>query len=63
MKTRIVGICGGSGSGKTTVVRKIGETFPDFVCIPQDNYYKSAYNIRAPLKTWYFCHSQGGKIL
>lgn len=45
MKTRIVGICGGSGSGKTTVVRKIGESFPDFVCIPQDNYYRSAFNI------------------
>jgi uridine kinase len=43
--TRIIGISGGSGSGKTTVVRKIGELFPDFICIPQDNYYKSAENI------------------
>ena len=45
MGTRIIGISGGSGSGKTTVVRKIGELFPDFICIPQDNYYKSAVNI------------------
>ena len=45
MHTRIIGISGGSGSGKTTVVRKIGELFPDFICIPQDNYYKSAANI------------------
>ncbi len=45
MRSRIIGICGGSGSGKTTVVRKIGELFPDFICIPQDNYYKSAENI------------------
>ena len=45
MGTRIIGISGGSGSGKTTVVRKIGELFPDFICIPQDNYYKSAINI------------------
>lgn len=39
---RLVGITGGSGSGKTTIVRKISEIVPDFVFIPQDNYYKSA---------------------
>lgn len=39
---RLVGITGGSGSGKTTIVRKISEIIPDFVFIPQDNYYKSA---------------------
>ncbi|MEA1911248.1 MAG: uridine kinase [Spirochaetota bacterium] len=39
---RIIGITGGSGSGKTTIVRKIAETIPDFLFIPQDNYYKSA---------------------
>ena len=39
---RVIGICGGSGSGKTTIVRKISELVSDFVFIPQDNYYKSA---------------------
>jgi uridine kinase len=39
---RIIGITGGSGSGKTTIVRKISEIIPDFLFIPQDNYYKSA---------------------
>jgi uridine kinase len=39
---KIIGITGGSGSGKSTIARKIGEIVPDFVFIPQDNYYKSA---------------------
>lgn len=38
----IIGISGGSGSGKTTIVRQIAEVVPDFVCIAQDSYYKSA---------------------
>lgn len=37
----IIGICGGSGSGKTTIVKKIGEIVEGFAVIPQDNYYKS----------------------
>jgi uridine kinase len=40
--TKVIGICGGSGSGKTTIVRKISELVTEFVFIPQDNYYKSA---------------------
>ena len=39
---RIIGITGGSGSGKTTIVRKISEIVGDFTFVPQDNYYRSA---------------------
>lgn len=39
---KIIGITGGSGSGKSTIVRKISEVCPDFVFIPQDSYYRSA---------------------
>ncbi|MDA3957949.1 uridine kinase, partial [Oceanispirochaeta sp.] len=39
---KLIGISGGSGSGKTTIVRKISESIQDFVFIPQDNYYQSA---------------------
>ncbi len=39
---KIIGITGGSGSGKSTIARKIAEIIPDFVFIPQDNYYRSA---------------------
>jgi uridine kinase len=42
VKVKIIGISGGSGSGKTTIVRQIAEIVPDFVCIAQDSYYKSA---------------------
>lgn len=41
-EVKIIGITGGSGSGKTTIVRKISEVNSDFVFIAQDNYYKSA---------------------
>ncbi len=38
----VVGIAGGSGSGKTTVVRRIMERLPEngVVVLPQDAYYK-----------------------
>lgn len=42
MNVKLIGITGGSGSGKSTVVRKIYEAYHDTVCIEQDNYYKSA---------------------
>ncbi len=42
MHTLVIGIAGGTGSGKTTVARKIAEHFqPDeVVLIDQDSYYK-----------------------
>lgn len=39
---KLIGISGGSGSGKTTIVRKLSEIAGDFLVIPQDSYYKSA---------------------
>lgn len=46
----IIGIAGGTGSGKTTVVRKIIESLPkdEVVVIPQDNYYRD--NAHIPLE-------------
>jgi len=43
----IVGIAGGTGSGKTTVVRKISEVFPngEVIVMPQDSYYKDNIGI------------------
>ncbi len=41
-KAVVIGIAGGSGSGKTTIVNRIRDIVEDFVFIPQDNYYKSA---------------------
>lgn len=39
---KLIGITGGSGSGKSTVVKRIEEVSSDCVVIAQDNYYKSA---------------------
>lgn len=40
-ETIMIGIAGGSGSGKTTIARKIHEAFPeDSILICQDFYYK-----------------------
>lgn len=43
----IIGIAGGTGSGKTTVVRKIIESLPkdEVAVIPQDCYYKDNHHI------------------
>lgn len=42
MKRLVIGITGGTGSGKTTVVRRIVESLPpdSVVVVPQDAYYK-----------------------
>lgn len=39
---RLIGISGGSGSGKSTVVKRIQQAHPESVLIEQDSYYKSA---------------------
>lgn len=43
----IIGIAGGIGSGKTTVVKKIVESLPagEVVLLPQDSYYKDSSNV------------------
>ncbi len=42
VEVRLIGITGGSGSGKSTVVRRIKEAHSESVLVSQDNYYKSA---------------------
>ena len=44
----IIGIAGGTGSGKTTVVRKIIESLPvgEVVLLPQDSYYKDSSHVK-----------------
>ncbi len=43
----IIGIAGGTGSGKTTVVRKVLERLPkdEVVILPQDSYYKDSSHL------------------
>ena len=43
----IIGIAGGTGSGKTTVVRKIAEALPDHcaVVVPLDSYYNDTTHL------------------
>ena len=42
----IIGIAGGSGSGKTTVVKAITEQLREkVVVIPQDSYYKDSSHL------------------
>lgn len=43
----IIGIAGGTGSGKTTVVNRIVEKLPpdEVAIIPQDSYYKDSSNV------------------
>lgn len=43
----VIGIAGGTGSGKTTVVNKIIDSFPDgeVAVLPQDSYYKDSSHI------------------
>lgn len=43
----VIGIAGGTGSGKTTVVNKIISSFPDgeVAVLPQDSYYKDSSHV------------------
>lgn len=43
----IIGIAGGTGSGKTTVVKRLTERLPkgEVVVIPQDSYYKDSSDV------------------
>ena len=42
----VIGIAGGTGSGKTTITRKLIECFgPDVSVIHHDNYYKAHHDI------------------
>ena len=47
-----IGIAGGTGSGKTTVVRKIIESLPagEVVLLPQDSYYKDSSHVPVELR-------------
>lgn len=50
----IIGIAGGSGSGKTTVVKRLQRTFKDrIVVIPQDSYYKDSGHLSEEEKKVY----------
>ena len=41
MNTMVIGIAGGTGSGKTTVTEKLQEYFGENVCVlHHDSYYK-----------------------
>ena len=48
----IIGIAGGTGSGKTTVVRKIVTSLApgEVVLLPQDSYYKDSSHVPAELR-------------
>ena len=43
----LIGIAGGTGSGKTTVVKKLTESLPkgEVAIIPLDSYYKDSSNV------------------
>ncbi len=42
----IIGVAGGTGSGKTSLTRRIAERFPEDVCvIAYDNYYKAHHEL------------------
>ena len=48
----IIGIAGGTGSGKTTVVKNIVDSLPteSVTVIPQDSYYNNQWNVPEELR-------------
>ena len=48
----IIGIAGGTGSGKTTVVKNIVDSLPteSVAVIPQDSYYNHQWNVPEELR-------------
>lgn len=58
-EAKVIGISGGSGSGKTTIVRRIADIVPDFIVLPQDNYYKSSDQVsNANITAFNFDHPE-----
>ena len=46
MKTMVIGIAGGTGSGKTTLTKRLKDTFGNDVSVVyHDNYYKAHPNM------------------
>jgi uridine kinase len=59
LKSVIVGICGGSASGKTTLAKKISKYFPDSVnVLSLDNYYRDLKGIVEELSKVNYDHPE-----
>ena len=51
-KILVIGIAGGTGSGKTTLMRNILETFGDQICVlSHDNYYRRLDHLSMEMRT------------
>ena len=63
-KVMVIGIAGGTGSGKTTITRRLMQRFGSDVCmISYDNYYKARHNTpfeeRAKMYHWLYLDAAG----
>ena len=49
----VIGIAGGTGSGKTTVVKKIINSLPEgeVAILPQDSYYKDSSHVPVEMRS------------
>ena len=59
-KITIIGIAGGTGSGKTTVVKKIVEALPPHyvAVVPLDSYYNDTSHMTEEERHWKLLHKQ-----